>query len=121
RQNSVNSATSDYQPSRQITALQNGGFVVTWTEYSLGVGGATGDTDSEAVKAQVFAAGGTPVGSEILVNSATAGSQINPQITALQNGGFVVTWQDDSQGVGGASGDTSGTAVKAQVFAAGGT
>ena len=44
-----------------------------------------------------------------------------PQITALSNGGFVVTWQDPSQGVGGATGDSSGTAVKAQVFAADGT
>src|SRR6266568_3974091 len=117
----VNSATEDYQFYAQITALSHGGFVVTWQDGSGGVGGATGDTSPYAVKAQVFAAGGTPVGSEILVNSATAGSQINPQITALQNGGFVVTWQDFSQGVGGAGGDTSGNAVKAQVFAAGGT
>jgi hypothetical protein len=117
----VNSATANQQTVPQITALQSGGFVVTWTDYSLGVGGATGDTDDYAVKAQVFAAGGTPVGSEILVNSATAGGQIDPQITALQNGGFVVTWEDFSQGVGGATGDTDVNAVKAQVFAAGGT
>jgi hypothetical protein len=117
----VNSATANQQTAPQITALQNGGFVVTWIDESLGVGGATGDTSDKAVKAQVFAAGGTPVGSEILVNSATNNGQYLQQITALQNGGFVVTWQDDSQGVGGATGDTSDTAIKAQVFAAGGT
>jgi hypothetical protein len=44
------------------------------------------------------------LGSEILVNTATAGSQSDQQITALSNGGFVVTWQDDSQGVGGTTG-----------------
>jgi hypothetical protein len=33
----------------------------------------------------------TPVGSEILVNTATAGFQGLQQITALSNGGFVVT------------------------------
>ena len=61
------------------------------------------------------------MGSELLVNTATASNQSVPQITALSNGGFVVTWQDDSQGVGGATGDNSDNAVKAQVFAANGT
>ena len=67
------------------------------------MGGATGDTSPYAVKAQVFAAGVMPAGPEILVNSATANHQINPQITALSNGGFVVTWTDESLGVGGAA------------------
>src|SRR5258708_6298667 len=117
----VNSATADSQDSPQITALSNGGFAVTWEDISRGVGGAGGDTSSWAVKAQLFTAGGTPVGAEILVNSATADIQVGPQISALSNGGFVVAWDDSSQGVGGAGGDTDGTAVKAQVFAAGGT
>jgi hypothetical protein len=105
----VNTAIFESQFQQQITALSNGGFVVTWTDFGQGVGGATGDTSLAAVKAQVFAAGGAPIGSEILVNTAIFGSQYQPQITALSNGGFVVTWTD-----GG--GDT----VKAQVFAAGG-
>jgi hypothetical protein len=117
----VNSATLGNQGSQQITALSNGGFVVTWDDMSAGVGGATGDTSLTAIKAQVLTAGGTPVGAEILVNTATAGFQTAPQITALSNGGFVVTWADRSFGVGGAGGDTSGAAIKAQVFAAGGT
>ncbi|MBR1121079.1 VCBS repeat-containing protein [Bradyrhizobium lablabi] len=117
----VNTATAGRQDFQQITALSDGGFVVTWNDLSQGVGGAGGDTDLYAVKAQVFAAGGTKVGSEILVNTATASAQINPQITALSNGGFVVTWDDFSQGVGGAGGDSSNYAVKAQIFAAGGT
>ncbi|MEO8114927.1 MAG: calcium-binding protein, partial [Phenylobacterium sp.] len=117
----VNTATVGEQDTSQITALSNGGFVVTWQDYSAGVGGATGDPDSAAVKAQVFGAGGAPVGSEILVNTATAGWQGSGQITALAGGGFVVTWTDESHGVGGATGDTSNYAVKAQVFAAGGT
>ena len=59
------------------------------------------------MKAQVFAANGTRVGSELLVNTATASDQNAPQITALSNGGFVVTWQDLSQGVGGRRGTTT--------------
>src|SRR5262245_43503083 len=117
----VNTATADAQDGAQITALANGGFVVTWQDESLGVGGATGDASSTAVKAQVFAADGTRVGSEILVNTATANNQDLPQITGLSNGSFVVTWEDHSQGAGGATGDSSGGAVKAQVFLADGT
>jgi hypothetical protein len=117
----VNSATANDQSAPEITALSGGGFVVTWQDGSLGVGGATGDTSSTAVKAQVFAAAGTPVGSEIRVNTATASSQQTEQITALSNGGFVVTWVDSSLGVGGATGDATGTAIKAQVFGATGT
>jgi hypothetical protein len=116
----VNTATANNQQTQQITALSNGGFVVTWQDGSLGIGGAGGDTSSNAVKAQVFTAGGATVGSEILVNTATASTQDTPQITALSNGGFVVTWNDASAGVGGAGGDTSGNAVKAQVFTASG-
>jgi len=117
----VNTATASAQDFPQITALSNGGFVVTWRDNSGGVGGATGDSSSLAVKAQVFAADGSTTGGEILVNTATAGSQNAPRITALSNGGFVVTWDDASLGVGGATGDSSGTAVKAQVFAADGS
>jgi hypothetical protein len=117
----VNSATADSQAAPQITALSNGGFVVTWRDLSLGVGGATGDSSSVAVKAQVFQVDGTRVGPELLVNTATVNSQDFPQITALANGRFVVTWEDKSQGVGGATGDSSSTAVKAQVFAADGS
>src|ERR1700760_4156161 len=75
-----------------------------------------------------------PVGSEILVNSATIGLQFGEQITTLANGNFVVTWQDGgpftdlvplvfpgSQGVGGATGDSSGGAIKAQMFTASGS
>src|SRR6267378_3902828 len=117
----VNTATANNQLALQITALSNGGFVVTWEDGSQGVGGATGDSSNDAVKAQVFAANGTRVGSELLVNTATAGTQHEQQITALSNGGFVVTWEDFSSGVGGATGDSDQTAVKAQVFAADGT
>ena len=92
----VNTAIINAQDRPQITALSNGGFVVTWEDGSLGVGGATGDISQQAVKAQVFLADGTPVGSEFRVNTATASLQERQQITALSNGGFVVTWHDSS-------------------------
>lgn len=54
------------------------------------------------------------IGGEIQVNTATTGDQIDPRVVTLSNGTFVITWEDRS-------GDGSGTAVKAQVFAADGT
>jgi len=83
----VNTATAGGQYSPQILALSNGGFVVVWYDYSFGVGGATGDSEGSAFKAQVFTAAGAMTGPEILVNTATAGDQYGPEMTALSNGG----------------------------------
>jgi hypothetical protein len=56
-------------------------------------------------------------GDEFLVNFTTKGSQFDPSVTGLVSGRFVVVWADDSQtGL-----DTSGSAVKGQVFNAGGS
>jgi hypothetical protein len=96
-----------------VTALQNGGFVVTWEDYSQ----SGGDTDNYAIRAQVYQADGTTTGSEFLVNTTTSSNQIGPSVTGLQNGGFVVTWQDDSA----SGGDTSGSAIRAQIYQADGT
>ena len=92
--------------------LFRSGFVVTWDDYSHGVGGATGDDSGFALKAQVFAANGAKIGPELLVNTTTLDNQDHSQITALPNGGFAVVWHDDSSG--GAT--DRGPAVKAQVF-----
>ncbi len=108
----VNTATTGDQTASQITALSNGGFVVTWQDYS----NTAPDTSSGAIRAQVFTGAGAKVGAEILVNTSTTGSQGAPQITALSNGGFVVTWTDGSA----SGGDTSSFAVRAQVFTAAG-
>lgn len=116
----VNTATADLQFQPDIASLTSGGFVVTWTDASRGVGGASGDNDGTAIKAQRFDSLGVALGDEILVNSAIASSQDNPAVSGLPDGGFAVTWVDLSRGVGGATGDTSSRAIKAQIFAADG-
>ena len=116
----VNSATASNQQNSTITHLSGGGFVVTWDDDSLGVGGATGDTSDFAVKAQFFSAAGAKVGSEILVNSAVVKGQLGAKVAELANGNILMTWEDNSAGVGGAGGDTSSSAIKAQLFTAGG-
>ena len=128
----VNSATIDWQQDPHVVVLGNGNFVVTWTDGwdyfswadhpgSLGVGGATGDTQGKAIKAQVFSAGGSPIGTEILVNTEMRSSQSAEKIVALANGNFVVTWEDWSLSCsydanGNLQSCGGGPGIKAQLF-----
>lgn len=81
-----------------ITGLAGGGFVATWRTTDTWADGS-----GDAVKAQVFSATGAKVGSEFLVNSLKTDTQNDPSVTALANGGFVITWYsaDGSQDVKG--------------------
>ena len=109
----VNTTTASNQRESSITALADGRFVVAWRDESA----SGGDTSSYAVRAQIFEANGTKSGGEFLVNTATAIFQLDPSITALADGRFVVAWADYSQ----SAGDTSVAAIRAQVFNANGT
>ncbi|WP_375314013.1 hypothetical protein WHZ77_12970 [Bradyrhizobium sp. A5] len=111
----VNSQTTGGQWYPSVTGLSNGGFVVTWQDGLAGYNGSgsstLGDTSGSAVKAQLYAADGSKVGGEFLVNTQTTGSQATPVVTGLSNGGFVVSWQDQNS--------TSGD-IKAQIYGANG-
>jgi Ca2+-binding RTX toxin-like protein len=113
----INTTTAINQIVDQVAVLRGGGFAVVFLDSSAFSELGVGDTSLSAVRAQIFADDGTRVGGEILVNSATQGLQTGARTIALDNGNFLVAWVDDSRGVGGAGGDTSGFAVKAQVFA----
>jgi len=106
----VTTYTAGYQWSSSITALNNGGFVVTWQSGGQDVGDGTFEA---GIYAQMYNADGTTQGSEFQVNTYTTGSQDNPSITALTNGGFVVTWTSNGQ-----DGDASG--IYAQMYDADG-
>jgi|GEM_PF-974921 len=110
----VNTQTANAQQDSAITALANGGFVVTWEDssHTLGEGGS----DGFAVHAQIYDASGTQVGGEFRVNSTIAGNQLDSSVTTLSNGNFVVTWSDASA----SGGDTSGTAIRGQIYTAAG-
>ena len=106
----VNTAIENSQDEPSVAGLAGGGFVVAWTDYSQ----TSGDTSVRAVRGQIFDASGTVVGDEFLVNTTTEGSQYTPSVSALDGGGFVVTWTDGSSGyaaVRGQSFDANGTAV----------
>jgi hypothetical protein len=89
----VGSQKTDYGQA-SVAALGDGGWVVTW--YGQGA------TDTAGVHQQRYDADGDPVGTETLVNATTTGDQITPAITALEDGGWIVTWS------GTGVGDTAG-------------
>lgn len=125
--NPLNFIRSGNQDQVAITALSNGNFAVAWRDDSTraDINGAV-DTSGTAIKVRIFDSAGTPLAvngqNDILVNTATAGDQSQPSITAGPNGGFVVGWTDAS-GLADSAGkqDALGTAIKAQAFAADGS
>jgi Ca2+-binding RTX toxin-like protein len=101
----VNTFIGNDQVSSSVAALTNGGYVVSW--MSMGQ-----DGNSWGVYVQRYAASGAAVGGEVRVNSNTFGSQEQPAIAALSDGGYVVTWMS--------SGDGSGWGIYSQRYNASG-
>jgi hypothetical protein len=110
----ANSTTVGEQDTPVVSSLAEGGFVISWHDFS----GTLGDATGTSVKAQVFDNSGTKIGGELLVNTQTLGDQLNPTVIGLKNGDFAIAWQDGASWVSGSNtlGDTSNGAIKAQVF-----
>ena len=103
----VNTQTTGYNISPAITNLTGGGFVVSWADDIGSV---------NSIRAQLYDASGTKVGTEFVVNAPGHSDQGLPDVAALTNGGFVVSWDDfnnNSSGFGGPD-------IEAQIFDAGG-
>ncbi len=112
----INTTSTQNQGNPSVTALKDGGFVATWVDYSL----LGGDAAVNSVKAQVFDNTGAKVGGEILVNTYPHYIQEEPAVSALESGGFIITFTDRS-GFGGDTQDSGSKAIKGQVFNADGT
>jgi Ca2+-binding RTX toxin-like protein len=92
----VNKVTNSAQEDPTITALANGGYVVAWQSDTF--------DDMSDIAGQIYNAKGVKVGSEFIVNTTRTGVQDSAQITALDDGGFVVSWSSfgqDGSGWGG--------------------
>ncbi len=62
------------------------------------------DGDGQGLRGVLFDGAGAIEGTPFAINQFTAGAQQNPQVAALQDGGFVVGWSSDGQdgfGLGG--------------------
>jgi Ca2+-binding RTX toxin-like protein len=86
----VNTAIYHSQTASRVAALGNGGFVVTWTDYSY----EGGDDQSSSVKAQMFDSAGARIGGETLVNTTVPGYQMSSAVSGLPGGGYVAVWVD---------------------------
>jgi parallel beta-helix repeat protein len=86
----VNTVTSNFQNDPSITTLNDGSFVITWQSNGQ-------DSDSYGIYGQRYDSNGNTLGGQFLLNNRTVGSQNRPDITALDNGGFVATWNSSGQ------------------------
>ena len=92
----VNTYVTSTQEAPSVTTLGDGGWLVTW--QSLGQDGS-----GYGIYQQRYDASGNTVGGETKVNTTTFSFQFLPRVTALKDGGWLVTWQSmgqDSSGYG---------------------
>lgn len=86
----VNTTTTGDQQDASVAIDALGNFVVTWTSDGQ-------DGDSTGIYAQLYNSLGVAQGTEIQVNTTTAGAQANSSVAMDALGNFVVTWSSDGQ------------------------
>jgi Ca2+-binding RTX toxin-like protein len=109
----VNTNTSFSQERPSVTALSDGGFIVVWSSRDSATG------DNFGIAAQRFDGAGNKIGTEFLVNTLIVDTQWSPDVTGLNDGGFVVTWVTNdptsgsisTSGIAGQRYDSSGNAT----------
>jgi hypothetical protein len=120
----VNTNTADGQISPRVVKLAGDRYMVVWvggvTLPVVSVGGTFAGSYANAdIRAQIYNADGTPFGTEIIINTTTAGAQLRPAVTQLSDGNVLISWHD---GVGPAGGpaETAMNTIRAQEFSASG-
>ncbi|WP_308311328.1 calcium-binding protein [Shinella sp. CPCC 101442] len=81
----VNSFTAGAKDDVDVAVLSDGGWVITWASFGQ-------DGSNFGVYQQRYKADGSVSGGEKLVNTSTVGHQSEPSIAALDDGGWIVTW-----------------------------
>ncbi|WP_223589011.1 calcium-binding protein [Pseudomonas sp. A-R-19] len=98
----INTSVADDQTDPVVKVLSSGNYVVTW-QSAPNDGDGNDETDAPGdIYAQLFNAAGVKVGVETRVNTTIAGNQEEPNITAMTDGGYLVTWA--GQGTGDVNG-----------------
>jgi len=90
----VNTVTTFHQQSPRIAALADGGFVVTFSDLSIGWDSGGDDIWAEAVRMQRFTGDALKLGAETKVNTTVVGDQDHPSVALLDNGQFLVAWDE---------------------------
>lgn len=101
----VNTLYAGFVDLPRVAMAGDGRFVVVWHDTG---GDDSLDGDSYSVRGQRFQADGTPVGSEMAINSYTNGVQGWPSVAMRDDGSFVVVWVGE--------GTHDGNGVHAQAF-----
>ncbi len=91
----VNATILASQEEPSVTALADGGFVVTWSS-------ALEDGSGFGLYQRRYDATGATVGPDLRVNASSSGNQWRSAVTALPDGGWIVAWQSDGQDGDGA-------------------
>lgn len=89
----VNTTTFGAQKGVEVTQLDNGNFVVGWTDASA----TTPDFSGTTVRFQMFDAAGNKVGAETTTPTVTTGDQTLTSVVALDDGRFAVVWNYRSE------------------------
>src|ERR1044071_10177212 len=97
----VNSTYVRSQTESESAQLAGGNIVVVWRDAQVGT------SANQFIRAQILAPDGTAVGPELTLFSGTG---IQPAVTGLADGGFVVTW-DGYLGIRAQVFDTNGALV----------
>jgi len=71
-----------------LAALTGGGFVVAFTD-------AAGDASGQGIRASIYNNAGGLVSGSFQVNTTITSNQNEVSLVALNDGGFVATWEDD--------------------------
>ena len=102
----INTTVASSQFNADVAGLTDGGWVVVWDDDTI-----------NGIRLNRYDATGALVETELQVETETAASQFQPQVTGLSNGGFVVTWTSQSSG---SAGDGNSNGVFGQLFNAAG-
>jgi hypothetical protein len=86
----VNETTQERQGDASIAMRGDGSFVVVWAGRGRG--------DQDGIFMRLYAANGTPLTGEILINQTTAGKQGQPAVEIAPDGSIVVAWEGNGAG-----------------------
>ena len=79
-------------PQPAVSMNDSGSFIISWSGE---------DSDDNGIYAQLYNASGQPQGPIISVNTVESQNQIKPDVSLMNDGSFVITWQSYDQVITG--------------------